>query len=316
MNSGVKVAKSKPATRSKTIKSVCAKRTWIPPCGVADNGKSKAKQSRKQFLKSCAVLKDNLEPLKSYDGFPTALDAFPTALDAERESSWQHMVDELKQERDQAIKERNQAMISLMELERDQPTESRSTDDALRRSPARHDATPSVSERPSMEPKSEENVNKSRDWLRSLINCSNHILGEQMLEANSKYFPGQTLQNSSTPMPTKYPRYSGEVIEMARFEKLKNERDMIWKSLMEKLKREKEDVIQQLKLEKMEVIQKMELEKSDAIEGVQEKLSNQVTILSRELRELKELLNHTMNERTLAIEHAQKLMVSEKDTCM
>jgi hypothetical protein len=53
----------------------------------------------------------------------------------------------------------------------------------------------------------------------------------------------------------------------------------------------------------------MELEKSDAVESIEEKLTNQITILTRETRELKELLNHTMNERTLAIEHAHKLMV-------
>ena len=55
----------------------------------------------------------------------------------------------------------------------------------------------------------------------------------------------------------------------------------------------------------------MELEKSDAVECIEEKLTNQITILTRETRELKELLNHTMNERTLAIEHAHKLMVSK-----
>ena len=60
-----------------------------------------------------------------------------------------------------------------------------------------------------------------------------------------------------------------------------------------------------------QVIQRMELEKSDAVEGIEEKLTNQITILTREMRELKELLNHTMNERTLAIEHAHKLTVSQ-----
>jgi hydroxymethylpyrimidine/phosphomethylpyrimidine kinase len=53
----------------------------------------------------------------------------------------------------------------------------------------------------------------------------------------------------------------------------------------------------------------MELEKSDAVECIEEKLTNQITILTREMRELKELLNHTMNERTLAIGHAHKLVV-------
>ena len=313
MKTSAKVSKPKPAKRAKIVKSVCTKQTWVPPFGVAENAKANSKQSRKQFLKSCAVLKDNLDSRKSYDGFPTTPDS--TTM-MEREGAWQRMVDELKQERDQAIQERNQAMISLMELERDQPTEFRSSaDDAPRQPAACHDAAPNVvSDRASFEAKSEENVTESRDWLRSLINRSNHILGEQMSEANSKYFPGLTLQNTSTvSRPPKYRQYSGDFIEMDRFEKLKSERDLIWKSLMEKLKREKDDVIQQLKLEKMEVIQKMELEKSDAIEGVQEKLSNQVTILSRELRELKELLNHTMDERTLAIEHAQKLMVSGMD---
>ena len=57
----------------------------------------------------------------------------------------------------------------------------------------------------------------------------------------------------------------------------------------------------------------MEVEKSDAVECIEEKLTNQITILTRETRELKELLNHTMNERTLAIEHAHKLMVSISD---
>ena len=312
MNTSAKVSKPKPAKRAKIVKSVCTKQTWVPPFAVAENAKANSKQSRKQFLKSCAVLKDNLDPRKSYDSFPTTPDS--TTM-MEREGAWQRMVDELKQERDQAIKERNQAMISLMELERDQPTEFRSADDAPRQPAACHDAAPNVvSERGSFEAKSEENVSESRDWLRSLINRSNHILGEQMSEANAKYFPGLTLQNTSAlSRPPKYRQYSGDFIEMDRFEKLKSERDLIWKSLMEKLKREKEDVIQQLRLEKMDVIQKMELEKSDAIEGVQEKLSNQVTILSRELREVKELLNHTMDERTLAIEHAQKLMVSGMD---
>ena len=312
MNTSAKVSKPKPAKRAKIVKSVCTKQTWVPPFAVAENAKANSKQSRKQFLKSCAVLKDNLDPRKSYDSFPTTPDS--TTM-MEREGAWQRMVDELKQERDQAIKERNQAMISLMELERDQPTEFRSADDAPRQPAACHDAAPNVvSERGSFEAKSEENVSESRDWLRSLINRSNHILGEQMSEANAKYFPGLTLQNTSTlSRPPKYRQYSGDFIEMDRFEKLKSERDLIWKSLMEKLKREKEDIIQQLRLEKMDVIQKMELEKSDAIEGVQEKLSNQVTILSRELREVKELLNHTMDERTLAIEHAQKLMVSGMD---
>lgn len=56
----------------------------------------------------------------------------------------------------------------------------------------------------------------------------------------------------------------------------------------------------------------MELEKSDAVERVEGKLTNQITILTREMRELKELLNHTMNERALAIAHAQKLVVSKR----
>lgn len=54
----------------------------------------------------------------------------------------------------------------------------------------------------------------------------------------------------------------------------------------------------------------MELEKSDAVECVEEKLTNQITILTREMRELKELLNHTMNEREAVIEYAYKLKVS------
>ena len=62
-----------------------------------------------------------------------------------------------------------------------------------------------------------------------------------------------------------------------------------------------------------QVIQRMELEKSDAVESIEEKLTNQITILTREMRELKELLNHTMNERTLAIEHAHKLTVSQTE---
>lgn len=65
-----------------------------------------------------------------------------------------------------------------------------------------------------------------------------------------------------------------------------------------------------LSIDFVQVIQRMELEKSDAVECVEEKLTNQITILTREMRELKELLNHTMNERTLAIEHAHKLTVS------
>lgn len=65
-----------------------------------------------------------------------------------------------------------------------------------------------------------------------------------------------------------------------------------------------------LSIDFVQVIQRMELEKSDAVECVEEKLTNQITILTREMRELKELLNHTMNERTLAIEHTHKLIVS------
>lgn len=308
MSPCVKSAKSKCAKRSKTVKSVCTKKTWVPPYAMAGNGKAKVKQTRKRFLESCSVLKGNLDPMRSYDALPTVSDA--AAM--ERETAWRRMVEELKQERDQAIIERNQAMISLMELERDQQSESRSTDDIFRRQATYQNGGSSVVGRQALEPKREESASESRDWLRSLINRSNHILGEQMSEANSKYFPGLTLQSSSHPREAKQPRYTGEFIEMERFEKLKKERDHIWRSFMEKLKREKEEVIQQLKLEKMEVIQKMELEKSDAIECVQDKLSNQITILNRELRELKELLNHTMNERTLAIKHAQKLMVSEE----
>lgn len=56
------------------------------------------------------------------------------------------------------------------------------------------------------------------------------------------------------------------------------------------------------------------MDKSDAVESVEEKLTNQVTILTREMRELKELLNHTMDERALAIDHAHKLMVRQ-DVC-
>lgn len=219
------------------------------------------------------------------------------------ENNWQRIYEELKQERDQAIVERNQAMVSLMEIEREQTTQT--PEDLSRRQTTAPDVPPSIRR---IRPKSEGRENP--DWLGSLISRSNSILGEQMSEANAVYFPGSALQNSNCnqryPKQAGYP--TGDYMEIERYEQLKQERDTIWKNWIDKLTAEKDDLIQQLKLDKMEVIQHMELEKSDAVECIEEKLTNQITILTREMRELKELLNHTMNERTLAIGHAHKLV--------
>ena len=118
--------------------------------------------------------------------------------------------------------ERNQAMVSLMEIEREQVT--RTPDDVLRR--------PTTDVEPSSRrvfPKSERRDNP--DWLRSLISRSSSTLGEQMSEANAVYFPGSTLQNNS-----RNQRYS----EIERYEQLKQERDAIWKNWIDKLTAEKE----------------------------------------------------------------------------
>ena len=103
------------------------------------------------------------------------------------ESNWQRLYEELKQERDQAILERNQAMVSLMEIEREQT--ARTPDDISRRQTTSSEVEPSSRR---VAPKSEGRENP--DWLRSLINRSNSILGEQMSEVNSVYFPRSTLQ--------------------------------------------------------------------------------------------------------------------------
>ena len=103
------------------------------------------------------------------------------------ENNWQRLYEELKQERDQAIMERNQAMVTLMEIERDQTT--RTPDDFSRRQATVSDVDPN--NRRSLS-KSERRENP--DWLGSLISRSNTILGEQMSEANAVYFPGSTLQ--------------------------------------------------------------------------------------------------------------------------
>ena len=153
------------------------------------------------------------------------------------ENNWQRLYEELKQERDQAILERNQAMVSLMEIEREQVT--RTPDDVSRRLTTTSDIEPSSRR---IFPKSERRDNP--DWLRSLISRSSSMLGEQMSEANAVYFPGSTLQNNSRNQ--RYP-------EIERYEQLKQERDAIWKNWIDKLTAEKDDVIQQLKLEKMEV---------------------------------------------------------------
>ncbi|XP_028405886.1 uncharacterized protein LOC114528448 [Dendronephthya gigantea] len=218
------------------------------------------------------------------------------------ESNWQRLYEELKQERDQAIVERNQAMVSLMEIEREQA--ARTPDDVPRCQATPPEVVLSISRATA---KSNDRRRENPDWLRSLISRSNSILGEQMSEANAVYFPGSTLQRSS-PGFLKQSGNSADYPDLERYEQLKQERDVIWKNCIEKLRTEKDNIIQQLKLEKVEVIQRMEMDKSDAVESVEEKLTNQVTILTREMRELKELLNHTMNERTLAIDHAHKLM--------
>jgi hypothetical protein len=103
------------------------------------------------------------------------------------ENNWQRLYEELKQERDQAIVERNQAMVSLMEIEREQTTQT--PEDLSRRQTTAPDVPPSIRR---IRPKSEGRENP--DWLGSLISRSNSILGEQMSEANAVYFPGSALQ--------------------------------------------------------------------------------------------------------------------------
>ena len=103
------------------------------------------------------------------------------------ENNWQRLYEELKQERDQAIMERNQAMVTLMEVERDQTT--RTPDDLSRRQAMVSDVDPS-----SKRLRSKSEGRENPDWLGSLISRSNTILGEQMSEANAVYFPGSTLQ--------------------------------------------------------------------------------------------------------------------------
>lgn len=46
---------------------------------------------------------------------------------------------------------------------------------------------------------------------------------------------------------------SGDYLDFERYEQLKQERDAMWKNCIEKLRTEKDDIIQQLKLEKVEV---------------------------------------------------------------
>ena len=209
------VLKEQPSQRVKAPKLKCrrSKQTWIPPVEMAEtkleNRKSKARQTRQRFLQSCATLKDNLDTLQSIRSQKTA----PTCSERaaiDTESSLQRMVEELKQERDLAIVERNQAMISLMELEKQ--TDSRMTEVTTRTPKVVHDEVVSVAEQPcvmapALQVKGEVwPEGESRDWLRSLINRSNHILGEQMSECNSKYFPGLTLQSSPSPNQTKQTR--------------------------------------------------------------------------------------------------------------
>ena len=173
------------------------------------------------------------------------------------DNNWQRLYEELKQERDQAILERNQAMVSLMEIEREQV--SRTPDDVSRRPTTVTDVEPSTRW---VFPKSERRENA--DWLGSLMSGSSSVLGEQgmsvsrsssvlgeqgMSEANAVYFPGSMLQNNSRNQ--RYP-------ELEKYELLKQERDAMWKNWIDKLTAEKDDVIQQLKLEKMEVSREME----------------------------------------------------------
>ncbi|XP_046864391.1 uncharacterized protein LOC124458410 isoform X2 [Xenia sp. Carnegie-2017] len=177
---------------------------------------------------------------------------------------WPRLYEEMKQDRDQAILERNQAMISLMEIE----------------IPPQHQMNWAY--------------NQCSKWpQRSSRSLRNHDFDEYCLGLNNRYCSGQGS--------------SGQSMKMDRFERMKWERDALWKTWTDRITAEKDGVIQQLKLDKMEVIQRMELEKSDAVECVEEKLTNQITILTREMRELKELLNHTMNEREAVIEYAYKL---------
>ena len=173
------------------------------------------------------------------------------------DNNWQRLYEELKQERDQAILERNQAMVSLMEIEREQV--SRTPDDVSRRPTTVTDVEPSTRW---VFPKSERRENA--DWLGSLMSGSSSVLGEQgmsvsrsssvlgeqgMSEANAVYFPGSMLQNNSRNQ--RYP-------ELEKYELLKQERDAMWKNWIDKLTAEKDDVIQQLKLEKMEVSREVE----------------------------------------------------------
>lgn len=105
------------------------------------------------------------------------------------ENNWQRLYEELRQERDQAIVERNQAMVSLMEIEREQTT--RTHDDLPRRQPSVPD-TPASGQR--IPPTSEDRENS--DWLQRLMSRSNTILGEPVSEASAVYFPRSTLQVS------------------------------------------------------------------------------------------------------------------------